>query len=244
MSILKKTGGLLWALYGAFWFMLFAISFTIAYAFILAVKGKDYSMKLVWVNYSFISPALLKLLLVKTKVHGREKIAADKTYVFVANHTSQLDIILAASATPQPARFLAKMETKYIPFFGVMVRMLGIVVDRQSKESREQSYLHMAAALNKGESLFLYPEGTRNRTDVPLKEFKDGAFKVAIMAQVPVAVQTIVGAKALNPVQGFQLYPGTVNIYWSTPIETKGMTLDDLPALKERARQEMLAHLS
>jgi len=163
--------------------------------------------------------------------------------VYVANHNSQIDIMACASAVPNPIRFLAKAETKYIPFFGFMVKMLGIVVDRQSKESREKSYQQMADALLKGESLFLYPEGTRNRTKEKLKEFKDGAFRVAIMAQVPIAVQTLTGAREVNPPEGLQLYPGTVEVHWSEPIETQGMTMADVSLLKEKVRNEMLKRL-
>jgi 1-acyl-sn-glycerol-3-phosphate acyltransferase len=172
-----------------------------------------------------------------------ENIEEKGTYVVVANHRSQVDIIAGASALPFPVRFLAKAEVKYIPFFGFMVRMLAIIVDRKSKESREKSYRYMAAALQKGESLFIYPEGTRNRTEAPLKEFKDGAFKVAVMAQVPIAVQTLVGAMELNDPRTWALYPGTIHLYWSRPVETKGMTAADIPMLKETVRNEMLKHL-
>ncbi|MCS6935219.1 MAG: 1-acyl-sn-glycerol-3-phosphate acyltransferase [Chitinophagales bacterium] len=200
-------------------------------------------MRLIWFNFRYASPFLCSLLLLKVKVHGAERINPLQPYVFVANHNAQIDIICGASATPQPARFLAKVEVKRIPFFGYMARMFTILVDRKNKESRERSYRHMVEALQRGESIFIYPEGTRNRTDELLKEFKDGAFKVAIMAQVPIAVQTLRNTRKLNDPRSLYLCPGTVEVYWSEPIPTAGMTMNDLPLLKERVRQEMLAHL-
>ena len=164
--------------------------------------------------------------------------------MFVANHASQVDIIASASAMPQPIRFLAKAEIKHIPVFGYMVKMLAIMVDRKSKESREKSVQYMVDELKKGNSLFIYPEGTRNRTDQPLKEFKDGAFRVAILAGVPIVVQTLVGAKEVNDPEGLQLYPGKVDVYFSEPFETKNMTVNDVPVLKERVKAEMLKHLT
>ncbi len=240
---MKRIFSFIWALWGAFWFLLIVAPLTIVYALIIIIGGKKYSMNCVWFNCHVVSPLLLKLMLIKLKVFGKEKLDAKTTYVYVANHNSQIDIMACASAVPNPIRFLAKAETKYIPFFGFMVKMLGIVVDRQSKESREKSYQQMADALLKGESLFLYPEGTRNRTKEKLKEFKDGAFRVAIMAQVPIAVQTLTGAREVNPPEGLQLYPGTVEVHWSEPIETRGMTMADVPLLKEKVRNEMLKHL-
>lgn len=243
MKIAKQVFGILWAVWGFTWFLLVVAVFTFVYAIVLGLFGKKYSMACVWINCRYLSPFLMWVNGLKLVIHGKENIQPIGSYVVVANHCSQVDIIAGASALPFPVRFLAKAEVKYIPFFGFMVRMLAIIVDRKSKESREKSYRYMAAALHKGESLFIYPEGTRNRTDAPLKEFKDGAFKVAIMAQVPVAVQTLVGAKQLNDPNTWSLYPGTVHLYWSKPIETTGMTSADIPRLKEMVRLEMMKHL-
>ncbi len=125
-----------------------------------------------------------------------------------------------------------------------MTRMLAIMVNRSDKESREKSLRYMVAELHKGHSIFIYPEGTRNRTSQPLKEFKDGAFKTAITAQIPIAIQTQIGTKEVNNPKGLQLSLGKVEVHWSEPIETKGMTLDDMPALIEKVKREMMKHLS
>jgi len=243
MNFLKKIFGFFWFIWAAFWFMLVVSILTVAYALILVFGGKKYSMACVWFNCWAASPFLLWIMGIKLKIHGAEKIDSKCTYVFVSNHLSALDIITNASAMPKPMRFLAKAEIKYIPFFGYMVKMLAIMVDRKSKESREKSFAYMIDAIKKGESLFIYPEGTRNRTKEKLKEFKDGAFRAAIEAQAPIAVQTLVGTKELNDPSGFQLYPGTVHVYWSEPIETTGMTMEEVPALKEKVRTAMLKNL-
>lgn len=243
MKLLKAIFGFVWACWGFMWFLLAVIVFTIIYAFVLGIFGRKYARQCVWINCHYLSPFLMFINGLRLVVHNPERISATRTYVFVANHRAQVDIIATASAVPQPIKFLAKAEVKYIPFFGFMVRMLGIIVDRKSKESREKSYRYMVAALRKGESLFLYPEGTRNRTDAPLKEFKDGAFKVAILAQVPIAVQTLVGTRRVNDPRTWALFPGTIHVHWGQPIETAGMTMDDLPRLKEMVREEMMRHL-
>ncbi len=243
MKVLKVIFRFIWAIWGAFWFMLVVSIFTILYAFIFSFSGKKYAMHCVWINCHYLCPFLMKVCGIQMRVFGKGKIQAHQTYVFVANHRAQVDIITSASALPQPVKFLAKAEIKYIPFFGFMTKMLAIMVNRQSRESREKSYRYMVTALQRGESLFIYPEGTRNRTNLPLKEFKDGAFKVAIIAQVPIAVQTLVGTREVNEPRGIQLSPGKVEVHWSQPIETKGMTLNDLPILKEMVRKEMLQYL-
>ena len=243
MNILKRTFGIIWACWTGFWFMLVVIIFTPIYAIVLGLFGKKYSMKCVWINVHYLSPFLLAVSLIRIKVFGKQNIDPKRAYVYVANHLAQVDIITSGSAVPQPIRFLAKAEIKNIPIFGYMVKMLAIMVDRKSRESREKSVQYMIEELRKGNSIFLYVEGTRNRTDQPLKEFKDGAFRVAIMAQVPIAVQTLIGTKEVNSPEGLQLYPGKVEVYYGEPIETTGMTINDVPALKERVKVEMLKHL-
>ncbi len=243
MKSIKLAFGFIWALWGGFWFMVVITIFTIIYAIIFGIFGKKYSMACVWVNCHYLSPFLLAVCLIRLKVHGKEKIRYESKLCICGQSSLQVDIITTASAVPQPVRFLAKAEIKKIPFFGYMTKMLAIMVDRKSKESREKSVRYMVDELGKGNSLFLYPEGTRNRTEQPLKEFKDGAFRVAIMAQAPIAVQTLIGTKKVNNPQGLQLFPGTVEVYYSNPIETKGMTLDDVPRLSEMVRQEMLSYL-
>ena len=121
--------------------------------------------------------------------------------------------------------------------------MLAIMVDRKIKESREKAVPYMIEELKKGYSILLYAEGTRNRTAEPLKEFKDGAFRIAIHAQAPLVVQTIVGAGEVNNPIGIHLLPGTIKVFWSKPIVTKGMTLEDVPALMQMVQSEMLRHL-
>lgn len=243
MRILQNTFAFIWLLWGAVVFMAVVAPLTIIYFFVLTIGGKKYSMKCVWVNCRYASPLILRLIGIRMKIYGAEKIDPTRTYVFVSNHRAQIDIISNAAAVPVPIRFLAKSEVKYIPLFGFMVKMLGIMVDRKSKESREKSFQYMAEAIGKGESLFIYPEGTRNRTDESIKEFKDGAFRVAILAQAPIAVQTLVNTRELNDPRKFHLLPGTVELYWSKPIETIGLTIEDIPELKEKVKSEMLRHL-
>ncbi len=210
---------------------------------VLGIFGRKYAMNCVWVNYSVLAPALLRLFFIRSNVFGREKIDTKQTVVIVSNHCSQLDVVAGAAATPMPAKFLAKSELGRVPMFGYMCKMLAIMVDRKSKESREKSMRYMVEELKRGHCLYIYPEGTRNRSNEPLKEFKDGAFRAAVLAQVPLLVQTVVNTKRLNNPNYFHMIPGTVEVHWSTPIPTAGLTLEDVDVLKQMVREQMLAVL-
>lgn len=229
-----------WAIWGFTVFMVVVSLLTPLYALLLLVFGKSMAMTLVWWNYCFASPLILRLIGIKLKVEGSEQIDSKSTYVFVSNHLSWIDTICNASATPQPAKFLAKSELKYFPVFGFMVKMLGVMVDRKNKESRDESFQILIDELKSGNSIFIYPEGTRNRTSEPLKEFKDGAFKAAIAAQVPIVWQVVLGVKELNKNETAFLLPGRVKVLFGKPIPTEGMTSEDIPHLRHRVKGEML----
>lgn len=233
----------LWAVWGFSAFISIVAILTPIYALLLLFGGNKMALRCIWFNAHYVSPFLIRLMLIRLHIHGADLVKREATYIYVSNHLSQIDILANASAVPHPIKFLAKMEVKYIPFFGFMVKMLAIVVDRQNKDSREQSFERMLVALKQGESLFLYPEGTRNRTGQPLKEFKDGAFRAAILAQVPIVVQTLVNPRELNNPDGIHLQPGRLDLYFSAPIDTRGMSLEDVPRLKRQVIDEMMRHL-
>lgn len=184
------------------------------------------------------------LFFIRVNIKNKELIDEKKTYVFVANHLSQLDIPAYAIACKNTIRFLAKIELTKIPLMGYVIHKLYLSVDRSSKEARHQSMLNMRKSLDEGISVFICPEGTRNRTSQPLLDFKDGAFRLAIQAQVPLAVLTVMDSKKLlSPLRPVELAPGTIHAVWDKSIDTTGMAEADVPALKEKARNLMLKHL-
>lgn len=169
-------------------------------------------------------------------------IKPEQAYVFVCNHRSQLDIPLFARACVNTFRFLSKIEVTKLPLIGYVVKRLYITVDRKSKEDRAKSVLRMQDSLLKEKiSVVLFPEGTRNRTTEPLIDFKDGAFRLAIETQLPIAILTILNSSGFSPANKFlQLKPGTLKAIWTEPIPTINMTQEDLPSLKEQIKQRIL----
>ena len=182
---------------------------------------------------------------IRVEVKGMELIDPNQVYVFVCNHRSQLDIPLFAMACKGPFRFLSKIEVTRIPLVGYVVKKLYITVDRKKREDRVISLRKMEDSLLKERiPVLLFPEGTRNRTDAPLIDFKDGAFRLAIETQTPIGVLTMLNSGDFSPANKLlQLKPGKIKAAWSEPIITKGMTLDDIPKLKEEVKKRLLEKL-
>jgi 1-acyl-sn-glycerol-3-phosphate acyltransferase len=235
-------------LFGLYALVIFALSFLIVlpcYFLVFTFAGKQSAPRIAHRGISRNWAAILFFLFgIRVRVRNREALDPEVTYVFVANHRSQLDIPAYAVACSNTFRFLAKEELTKIPGMGWIIRRLYISVNRKDKTARLRSMDRMVQSLRDGVSVFLCPEGTRNKTQRPLLDFHDGAFRVAIEAQVPLAVMTILHSDdLLSPLHPLALAPGRIDCIWDDPIDTKGMTQEDVPRLREIAIRCMLQHL-
>lgn len=180
-------------------------------------------------------------------IHGREYIEKGKGYVIIGNHNSDYDIFIDSTTLPWSNIFcfLSKAEIGNIPVFGIIAKNLAVLVDRSSMTSRVKSMLKMKEVLESGKSVWIYAEGTRNKTTEPLLEFKDGAFKLAMEMKVPIIVNTLVGIRNINNAnKKVDLCPGVVQCFFEKPIDTSYLTSQDLDNLKEQVRELMLSRLN
>lgn len=218
------------------------LSYVIVFSLFPAKKAPvaAHQVSRIWASVLFI------FYFIRPEIKNKHFINANTTYVFVSNHKSLLDIPLFARACRNTFRFLAKEELTRIPLMGYVIKRLYITVNRSDRKDRHRSMEIMNASLQEDISVFICPEGTRNRKDEPmLLDFKDGAFRLAIHSGKPLAVFTVLNSgELLSPVKWMQLKPGTLRGIWCQPIDTSGMTEEDLPALKEKVRQMMIAHLT
>ena len=164
-----------------------------------------------------------------------------KQYVFVFNHISYLDIpLLMKAIRKQHIRVLGKAELAKIPIFGFLYRNTVVLVDRSSVEKRAKSVLQLKSVIKKGISIVISPEGTFNTTHQPLKEFYDGAFKVAIETQTP--IKPILFLDAYNRYHYadiFSLTPGKSRIVYLEEIPVDRLTTKDVQWLKEKVYNVM-----
>lgn len=179
------------------------------------------------------------------KNHGREKIDKSKSYMVVGNHSSNLDFYIHPHSAPVDIRVLVKQELTKIPLFGAVMKSIAVPVERGNRDSGKKGIEKLKAKLALGYSLFIYPEGTRNLTQEPVAEFKKGAFRTAIECELPLVISTIGNARQINDIRKRLLNcrPGIIHVYWEEPIETKGMTEEDIPELMERTREIMTRNI-
>lgn len=163
-----------------------------------------------------------------------------EVYIFVANHISYLDAPVIVKTIRQPVRVLGKMEMEKIPVFGFIYKNAIVTVDRINPERRAKSVRILKSVLKKGISIFIFPEGTFNETGKPLKEFFDGAFRIAIETQTAIKpVLFLDSYSRMHYKSIFSINPGKSRSYFLEEISVEGYTLKDVKLLKQQVFNAM-----
>ena len=158
-----------------------------------------------------------------------------RPYIFVSNHISYLDAAILPKAYPHPFRPLGKVEMSRIPIFGFIYRHAIVTVDRSSTMNRANSVRILKSLLGKGISVMVFPEGTFNMTGKPLKEFYDGAFRIAIETQTAVKPVLFLDAgRRMDYRSIFSLTPGRCRLLYLDEVPVAGMSIKDVNLLKQK----------
>jgi 1-acyl-sn-glycerol-3-phosphate acyltransferase len=173
---------------------------------------------------------------VKIVVEHRGTLDPSQPYVFMANHASSLDIWTAFVAVPRRLRMIAKKQLARIPLFGwVMWAGRFIFIDRKNGKAARASIEEAGQRIHKGDSVLIFPEGTRTR-DGTLGPFKKGGFHLAASAGVPIVPVALRGTRALMPRGSLLLRAGTVTVIIGEPVATQGLSDEERANLHERVR--------
>ena len=232
MKSLLKPFQYLYCIYAA---ILFIVTMLLIFPFVLIASlfginrggSMIYMLCSVWADIWFLLVGIFHRNVYEAP-HDKKK-----QYIFVANHISYLDGPMIVKSIRQPLRALGKIEMKKIPVFGFIYSYAVIKVDRSNTENRAKSVRNLRSVLRKKISIIIFPEGTFNLTKQPLKEFYDGAFRVAIETQTP--IKPVLFLKAYDRMPGglFTLNPGPSLSVFLEEIPVEGMSAADMPELKK-----------
>lgn len=242
--MLRRIAGFLFLVYCALPLLVSLLIVILCYALIFNFSddtsgpARAHHLSRRWASFLFT------FFFIRFRISGKDQIDPSRTYVFISNHRSLLDIPAYALSCTNTFRFLSKAELTKVPLLGYVIRNLYITVNRSDKRDRHRSLEKMLGSLRESISVFLAPEGTRNTTSDPLLPFKDGAFRLAIRGQYPIAVLILHDAeKLLSPHRPMEIFPGTIHGEWLGVYETDGLTEEDTDLLKEKIHQAMTACL-
>lgn len=179
------------------------------------------------------------------KVKKEGEVDRNRSYMFVANHTSMADIMLMLYCVKNPFVFVGKKELAKIPIFGFFYKRTCILVDRSSQRSRKEVFDRAQERLKGGTSICIFPEGgVPDDESVMLDEFKDGAFRLAIDHQIPILPLTFLDNKKRFSYTFFSGSPGLMRAFVHLEIPTQGFTQDHKKELKSKTRTVILNKLS
>jgi 1-acyl-sn-glycerol-3-phosphate acyltransferase len=159
-----------------------------------------------------------------------------KTYVFCANHTSNLDVSWATILAKNNFSFMGKEELLQNPTTKLFFKTIDIPVKRDSNISAFRAFKRASEYLKNGVTMIIFPEGKIADVYPPvLQQFKNGPFRLAIEQQVPVIPVTAFNAWEILWDDGLKYgsKPGKCDIYVHRPVSTVGLKLEDADALRE-----------
>ena len=228
MNVIKNIFARIWALWGL-------LCFIATFLIIFLPSMLSYLMKEPGGQYYFIGVSRfwmncwLFLVGCPVKISGKENFAEGNSYVVLFNHNALLDVPLSAPFIPGANKTIAKASFAKIPLFGWFYSKGSVLVDRKNERSRSKSFDLMKNVLASGMHMCIYPEGTRNRTSEPIKQFYDGAFKLAIAAKKDIIPCVITGTKKAMPInKTFYLLPTRLKMNFLPPVSTENISVKEL----------------
>ena len=224
-----------WILYRIWFYILVALPILILFPILIISISREqwypffFRIARIWAKFILIGMGLRWQTLGKTH---HEK---GKSYMFIANHTSMIDIMLMLVTVQNPFVFVGKKELTKIPLFGFFYKRTCILVDRSNAESRKAVYLSAKRKLDSGLSVCIFPEGLVPEEDIKLAPFKDGAFRLAINHQIPIVPFSFLDVKRRFSYTFFSGGPGKLRVLTHPLIQTKGLKAQDSNIIKNEA---------
>lgn len=225
-SALLVTLGVIITAFMSFWSVVFSI--------FPDAENKIHKVANLWAKI------LLLICNTKVKVIGKENLLFGKPQIFMANHQSDFDILIALAYIPVQFWWIAKKELFAIPVFGAAMRSAGYIeIDRNNREKALQSIEEAAMHIRKGKSIMTFPEGTRSR-DGEIKAFKQGAFHLAIKSGVPIVPISIIGSGRIMPKRSVRINSSQIKLVIGEPIEVKDFDIEKRHELIENVRNTII----
>lgn len=243
MRILLKPLHLLYVLYAFALFFILMIP-VFLWSLVVSLFGKIRGGNLVYYACIVWADIWFFLIFIRHKNIYLQKPVEHQSYIYVANHISYFDSAVLPKTFRHFIRPLGKVEMARIPVFGTIYKNAVVTVDRSSIANRTKSVQTLKTILRKEISVLVFPEGTFNTTGKPLKEFYDGAFRIAIETGTPVKPVLLLNTfDRMHYDSIFSLNPGISKAIFLPEVPVESLTLKDVASLKATVFNQMEAAL-
>ena len=165
---------------------------------------------------------------IKRIVIGEDNVPKDEAVLYVSNHRSIFDIVVTYPRVPRRTGYIAKQESMKLPVISFwMVYLDCLFLDRSDIRKGLEMVLTAIDKVKNGISIFIYPEGTRNKTDKPLGEFHKGSFKIAQKSGCPIVPVVVNHTRDCFENHMPWIRKTTVVIEYCEPIRIKELEKED-----------------
>lgn len=225
MKALKNLAILVWRIWFFGWFIGTII---VALPVLLVITAKESWYPAFFKIARAWGKTLLFVMGFKASTIAEQQIEPDKSYMFSANHTSMIDIMLMLAVVKNPFVFVGKAELGKIPIFGYFYKRTCILVDRGNAESRKAVFAEAQRRLQKGLGVCIFPEGlVPDDESIILSPFKNGAFILAIEHKIPIVPMTFYDCKKRFSYTFFSGSPGKLRVKIHRFINTENLEVSD-----------------
>ena len=191
----------------------------------------------------FMFQVILKLIFIRVEVVYEEEIDKNKTYIFMPNHVSMMDVLLMAAYRPVYMNAIeAASHFKWF-LYGKVIKMIGqIPIERHNVESSIKSFEIAKERLKTGRSIIVFPEGTRSRTG-ELGKFKNMPFRFALDAKTDIVPVALVGVEKISPEKSKWIRPVKVKIVFGKHFKASEFETWTFDELRDKVREKIEAML-
>jgi 1-acyl-sn-glycerol-3-phosphate acyltransferase len=248
-TALKVISTILLVFWAAWCALVFVVLCAILFPVLLlaVLSGSDRIIRAAHFVPTRLARVAIFLFGIGLEIRGREYIDPHGQYVYISNHRSLLDAVIAGAVIPNYVKFLGKAEMLQWPVLGYLLAKFYVPVQRQDSADRARSMQIMEEKIKTGCSFFICPESTCNTTTAFLTRFYNGAFRLSADTGVSLVPLTFVGSGDRWPRKGRQMiHPGKLIVYFHPAIPASEFQEDKLAAGREKVeniiRADLLRH--
>jgi fatty-acyl-CoA synthase len=237
VKLKNSLGNALKILYTAYLMVLFGLTIPIVWLslWIISKKAAGHVCR-IWAR------ALTLLAFCPISISGKKNLHKHKTMIYTSNHASYIDALFMLAVVPGGTRLVGKKEILNIPILRTFMKKLSfIAVDRTNLVKGIEDTKEMNHALETGNSLLIFPEGTFSYA-AGLRPFKLGAFKIAVETQTPICPIALQNTRAILRGEEKLFSPRRVNIIVGEPIMPSGNDWQAMTVLKNTTRTFIAEH--
>jgi 1-acyl-sn-glycerol-3-phosphate acyltransferase len=234
MKLISKTFQLLFSIYALVVFLIWMF-ILLPFIIIASFFGKEKGGNMIYAICRFWAQVCLVFWGIRHQNRFEAPHDASHPCIFVFNHISYMDIpILMTAFRYQHIRVLGKAEMTKVPIFGFIYKKAVVTVNRSDAAHRAASVATLKRVLRKNISVVIAPEGTFNMGDSPLKNFYDGAFRIAIETQTPIKPVLFLDAlDRMHYKSVFSVTPGKSRVIFLPEVPVHNYTIDQTDELKQ-----------